>query len=346
MGDSDAGIVGDPTDPSSVSAVNGSDAQSDAAAAAAEAASLGFSMADLSDPSFDMPHHDVVTPEMVENTPPQAEVNLLETIAKLSKFALPLISKAVPALAPLSLAYSLYNAANADSTTGIGKSSGSVVGSAMGGLASGNVVGAIAGGLAGSGLAQAAAEANAGNPGVGSGASTGDTGMDYGTLAGYGLGAYLSNNAANGYSSQMNNLASLYGQDSPYAQMLRKQLIARDAAAGRRSQYGAREVELQAKLADLNSRNATTLAQLQGAKSGTQMQTLANLYKMYGVANKDGAISNWARDIYDPLKVRGYSGVEGDTNFMGPTMETDWVPWDSIPVAEYAPPTDYSYLMG
>ena len=288
----------------------------------------------------------------ISDTPPEtSEFNLLETIAKFTKnalpFALSIATKAVPSLAPISLAYSMYNASQNDSESGVGKSTGSVVGSAIGGLASGNVVGAVVGGLAGSGLAQAAASENAGSPGVGSGASTGDTGMDYGDLIGYGLGAYLSNNTANSYSSQMNNLASLYSQDSAYAQMLRKQLQARDAASGRRSQYGAREVELQAKLADLNSRNATTLAQLQGAKSGTQMQTLANLYKMYGVANKNGAVSNWANELFNPSTLKGYSGVEGDTNFMGPTYSggADWMPGGTT-TWDYAAPSDYSYLMG
>lgn len=53
---------------------------------------------------------------------------------------------------------------------------------------------------------------------------------------------------------QYKKLRDMYGPNSPYAQQLRKQLERKDAAAGRRSQYGPREVELQARLADMYSR--------------------------------------------------------------------------------------------
>jgi hypothetical protein len=49
--------------------------------------------------------------------------------------------------------------------------------------------------------------------------------------------------------SAIGQMQGLYGQNSPYATALRQQLERRDAAAGRRSQYGPREVELQAALA-------------------------------------------------------------------------------------------------
>jgi hypothetical protein len=64
----------------------------------------------------------------------------------------------------------------------------------------------------------------------------------------------------------MPTLDSLYGQNSPYAQALRQKLGATDAAAGRNSQYGQREVQLQAALAD----KASTYLNQQGQ--------LANLY--------------------------------------------------------------------
>lgn len=71
--------------------------------------------------------------------------------------------------------------------------------------------------------------------------------------------------------NQRNNAKRLMGQitglgkaGGPYEQMLRKQLERRDAAAGRRSQYGPREVELQAKLAELMMRNSGSLASLMG----------------------------------------------------------------------------------
>lgn len=59
----------------------------------------------------------------------------------------------------------------------------------------------------------------------------------------------------------LESLSGMYGQDSPYAQTMRSNLERRDAAAGRRSQYGAREVELQSKLADVSSKR---IADMQG----------------------------------------------------------------------------------
>jgi hypothetical protein len=51
--------------------------------------------------------------------------------------------------------------------------------------------------------------------------------------------------------AQQNGLQGMFGQNSPYAQQLQQQLERRDAASGRRSQYGPRSVELQAQLAKM-----------------------------------------------------------------------------------------------
>lgn len=68
---------------------------------------------------------------------------------------------------------------------------------------------------------------------------------------------YLNNRAAKAnrqYQDQMNSqisqLSGLYSNNSPYAQQLRQELERKDAAAGRRSQYGGRETQLQAMLAE------------------------------------------------------------------------------------------------
>ena len=50
--------------------------------------------------------------------------------------------------------------------------------------------------------------------------------------------------------SSVAGLRDLYSPNSPYAMQMQKELDARDAASGRRSQYGQRSVELAAKLAD------------------------------------------------------------------------------------------------
>lgn len=53
-----------------------------------------------------------------------------------------------------------------------------------------------------------------------------------------------------------------------YEQQLRQNLARRDAASGRRSNYEGREVELQSALAQLDSRNAPAMTQLDNARYG------------------------------------------------------------------------------
>lgn len=104
--------------------------------------------------------------------------------------------------------------------------------------------------------------------------------------------------AATAAQTQAQQLADLYGPNSPYAQQLREELGRRDAAAGRRSQYGPREVELQARLADVAARNAPNLLaankqayEMRGAQGRTRGQQLAGLFDL---ANKSG-FTNWAQ---------------------------------------------------
>lgn len=136
------------------------------------------------------------------------------------------------------------------------------VGGRMAGEAFGPV-GGLVGGMVGNQIGGQMSSGQ-GVGGLGSGAmgnsSTSGGAMDTllpGLLALY--QGYTNNKDING---QIGGLQSLYGQDSPYSQTLRQQLERRDAAGGRRSQYGPREVELQAALAGLNSRNAPMLQQL------------------------------------------------------------------------------------
>ena len=75
-------------------------------------------------------------------------------------------------------------------------------------------------------------------------------------------GMYSSNQQKNNLGNLASNLTGLYGPGSAYEEQLRKELMRRDAAAGRRSQYGPRAVELQARLAGLASGQAGTLANI------------------------------------------------------------------------------------
>jgi len=100
-----------------------------------------------------------------------------------------------------------------------------------------------------------------------------------------------------GTQQQIDSLANMYGPNSPYATQLRQALARKDAAAGRNSQYGPREVELQARLAGLQGQNAATIGNLQNQQQKANVdetqvraQQLAHLFN---IADKTGA-ANWA----------------------------------------------------
>lgn len=130
--------------------------------------------------------------------------------------------------------------------------------------------------------------------------SPGGSGMDYGQLAA-GLGnLYAQNRAGAGITSQINNLNDLYSPNSPYAQQMSQALERQDAASGRRSQYGTRSVELQARLADLASRNAPTLSNLYAQQ---RAQQYAKYMGILGTAKGLGA--------FNPSTYGGLGGMFG-----------------------------------
>lgn len=122
----------------------------------------------------------------------------------------------------------------------------------------------------------------------------------------YGAGADQAAQQANTLQSQMASmptLDSLYGQNSPYSQQLQQTLAAKDAAAGRNSQYGQRAIQLQATLADKASQYGGAQAQManqynqamQQAQTAHQQATLnqqqvraQQLGSLFNVDNKTG----------------------------------------------------------
>lgn len=102
----------------------------------------------------------------------------------------------------------------------------------------------------------------------------------------------LNNNRS--LNNQINSLQGLYGQNSSYAQAMRQQLERRDAAAGRRSQYGPREVELQAALAGNASKLAPSLQQLYGQKMNNTNLVAQTLLRNPGVIS---SLKNGFKDL-------------------------------------------------
>jgi hypothetical protein len=100
------------------------------------------------------------------------------------------------------------------------------------------------------------------------------------------MGLYSAIDQRNRAKSYANGLAGMYGPNSPYAKQLEKRLLTKDAAAGRRSQYGAREVELQARLAEIAQRNAPYMYQAMNAQTQGNNQMFRNILglgKMFGL---------------------------------------------------------------
>jgi hypothetical protein len=93
-----------------------------------------------------------------------------------------------------------------------------------------------------------------------------------------GLGGLASLYASQRNAGNMaNSLGGMFGPNSPYAQQLEQSLSRRDAAHGRRSQYGPRSVELQAKLAGMANQIAPNVMNAQNMQMQRQMQLLGLL---------------------------------------------------------------------
>jgi hypothetical protein len=117
----------------------------------------------------------------------------------------------------------------------------------------------------------------------------GQGGMNPGNILSSLFQMYQGNQYQDSIKELYGQLSSQFGPDSAYAKQMRQQLDRRDAAAGRRSQYGPREVELQAKLAENQSRQATTLAGLlKDSNAGLTSQLQAGI----GLGNETG-LNNW-----------------------------------------------------
>lgn len=178
---------------------------------------------------------------------------------------------------------------------GFGSAFGSMIGSALGPV--GSMVGGALGGYAGQSLGGVTAnEGMQGVPGQGTD-GLGGGGM-LGDLAGGLAGMYMGNRAKGQYNQAINSLNDIYSPNGVYAQQLRQQLERRDAASGRRSQYGPREAQLMAALAD---RQAQTLSS----------PGYANLMQQRGNAQNQGLNTLLALMSKNNLGQRAWNGISG-----------------------------------
>lgn len=204
----------------------------------------------------------------------------------------------------------------------------------------GGMVGGITGGPTGSLIGSQAGRVASGRGGPSVpgtvGTSEGGAGFNLEGLA-TGLGSmWAASQADKGLSSaqagnealqaQLQSLATMYGPNSPYAAQLRQTLERKDAAAGRRSQYGPREVQLMAALADKQAGVSDSMARLaqtgqanqialnnqRNQTRGQQLALLTNLGRQSGLFNMFSGNS-----AATPKLVPQYNDAYDDTTWMG-----------------------------
>lgn len=130
-------------------------------------------------------------------------------------------------------------------------------------------------------------------------------------------------NGAKNADNYTNSLSSMYGQNSPYAQMLRQKLERQDAAGGRRSNVGGREVELQARLADAASRVSGSV--MQGNQNSFENK-MKMAQQLAGMFSKNGPMTN----MYNGLS----SMFSGPQTQYGAGLNFNSNPFDSF---DYTP---------
>lgn len=118
------------------------------------------------------------------------------------------------------------------------------------------------------------------------------------------------------------SLSGMFGPNSPYAQQLEQSLSRRDAAAGRRSQYGPRSVELQAKLAQMASGVAPSI----GNANQSQLMQRLQMLNLLGMAGQQGAF----RGLGDLFSNWG-SGGGGGTNLFTDTSSSPPAYYEGMP---------------
>lgn len=125
------------------------------------------------------------------------------------------------------------------------------------------------------------------------------SGNGLGNMTGSLMGLYSAWQKRKQLGQLQSGLEGLYGQSSPYAQQLRNTLARHDAASGRRSQVGPREVELQARLAGLNAQMAPTLSNIMGQRNGATNMGLYNLAQLFGNTGMGRNVGDWGQSLYN-----------------------------------------------
>jgi hypothetical protein len=176
-----------------------------------------------------------------------------------------------------------------------------------------------------------------------------ESGGVFGALGGVAGNLYLGNqlNQSLGQSNagidqQIASLQDMYNPNGAVAQQMNQQLAAKDAAAGRNSQYSQRSAQLQALLAQHATQNAQTINQLtqqknQGAMAQAQMQAqqLASLFNLSNKAGLTGYINRGLGDMWDSFKQPQVDQSDAETQRL-----------QNYPVPDPQMATNQDYLSG
>jgi len=139
---------------------------------------------------------------------------------------------------------------------------------------------------------------------------------NYGTLGALGgvIGAYaMGNNVSQGLGAsngqidqQVGYLQDMYNPSGVVAQQMARELAAKDAAAGRNSQYGARSAMLQAQLARGATQNAQAIGGLQQQRNQNNLQQqqvqAQQLATLFNLADKSGYLQKANNGLGDLFK--------------------------------------------
>lgn len=144
--------------------------------------------------------------------------------------------------------------------------------------------------------------------------------MNLGDLLGAGAGAYQANRNINSTQGQINDLRGLFAPGSAYERTMRDELNRRDSQAGRAGQYGAREVNLQAKLAANAAALAPHMAALNQTKQGQQGHLSNNVLQALSSSGLTGLANTYIKGL---IGSRGSAPDLGQTLFNGGNFGKD-----------------------
>jgi hypothetical protein len=137
-----------------------------------------------------------------------------------------------------------------------------------------------------------------GNGRIGAGFGGGQ-GIKYGDLAGSLMQMYAAERSRKQASQMMGQIS---GNNGAYAANLRNQLMAKDAASGRRSDYGGREVQLQSALAQLTAQQAPAMMNLQNQKENSLYSGLQGLYTLGSRSGMLGSSADAPQYQHQPMQ--------------------------------------------